>query len=359
MLIGFLLILNFSVVWLLPIALQGFFFHNTVVGVLCRAAYVRMDKRMRPILGKAYRNPKNEEYAMTATLVLLSAIVSVLLYVRGTIGEWVYILCWVGAGGRCMGGAYTFAHKEAHNPYLYKWWRTNIFENWLGLMYGNVPYNFSTSHIFIHHALDGAKGDTFYMWDIPRNAKLSFVVYVERVLLHMCGVSPLRYFKQRKMLRQYDKLLRGCVCYWIVFPVALYLLTHSLRKLFFIWLQPLFAMTVFLAVINWAQHGFIELNEHGEHDRQVNATTIVDGRDDYFNENYHWEHHYTNDRVSTDRDARSASVFKRISIPELAVHMIFDQFEALRPHTDLDVVVMRRRAMATELQTAQKNLDGE
>ena len=55
---------------------------------------------------------------------------------------------------------------QGHNALLYrKWLRKsvgNVFETWVGCLFGNIPYNFTTSHIHIHHRLDGGKGDTFY-----------------------------------------------------------------------------------------------------------------------------------------------------------------------------------------------------
>lgn len=355
MLVGLLLLLNFSVVWLWSLMLQGFLFHQTPLGAVCRIVFAHADSSLRPVLGTVYRSPRHEEYALSAALVAVSIVLNTLCYLRGLTGEVLFILAWTGLGGRCMGGAYTFAHKEAHNSRLYRF-RVNVFENWLGLLYGNVPYNFTTSHIHIHHALDGAKGDTFYMWDLPRNCPFAFAEYVERVFLHMCAVSPLRYFRGRDMHSQYKRLRHGAVCYWLVFPMCIFYISRSARVLFFIWLQPLLAMTVFLALINWAQHGFIELDNKGVHDPRVNATTIVNGRDDYFRENYHWEHHYTHDKpVDAGSKRKPATVFRDISIPELAVLMVFDRFEMLMKHTDLSASVMRRRASAIERQDAPNN----
>ena len=273
-----------------------------------------------------------------------SAVTTLILYINGKISTVMYLLAWVGIGGRSMGGAYTFAHKEAHNPRLYKC-GVNVFENWVGLLYGNVPNNFSTSHIHSHHALDGQRGDTFYMWDLPRNSLLAFAIYVERVFWHMCAITPMRYFTSHNMPRQSKKLVRGCLAYWVLFPTALAALTASFKVVFVVWLQPLFAMTVFL-LINWAQHGFIELDAEGIHDPRVNATTIVDGRDDYFAENYHWEHHYTNDNVAST--LTPATVFKNISIPELAVLILLDKFEILSKHTSTGARRMRRRAQTVD-----------
>lgn len=346
MILGLLLIANFLLVWAVPLFLQGIIFHQTFVGAICRSAYEFLSPGMNHFLRCVYRNSKHTEYGCTAVLVLLSTICNFLFYTNGRISAFTYTLGWVGIGGRCMGGAYTFAHKEAHNPLLYKY-KINVFENWVGLLYGNVPNNFSTSHIYIHHALDGRKGDTFYMWDLPRNSFFSFATYVERVFWHMCAITPVQYFRSHNMYRQSNKLIRGCIAYWILFPSVLAMLTTS-KVLFVVWLQPLFAMTVFLALINWAQHGFIELDSNGCHDPRVNATTIVDGRDDYFAENYHWEHHYTHDQPSADDTLKPASVFTNISIPELALLILFDKFEMLSKHTTIDVEVMRYRAHTTE-----------
>lgn len=44
----------------------------------------------------------------------------------------------------------------------------NFFENGLGVFFGNVPWNFTTSHCKVHHAVNGGMGDSFYEWDFVR-----------------------------------------------------------------------------------------------------------------------------------------------------------------------------------------------
>jgi hypothetical protein len=52
-----------------------------------------------------------------------------------------YYFEWVGLGGRGMGGAYTFAHKEGHhrNGGIYRPWIANtignFWENWMGFWF--------------------------------------------------------------------------------------------------------------------------------------------------------------------------------------------------------------------------------
>ena len=191
------------------------------------------------------------------------------------------------------------------------------------MFYGNVPNNFSTPHIYIHHALDGAKGDTFYMWTFPEIRPVHFCL--RTCLLSHAGYHCCCILRNTTCHDNEESLCTGC-SFTGHFPLIL-LQFKSVMLLFVVWLQPL-AMSVFLALINWAQHGFIELDAKGTHDPLVNATTIVDGRDDYFAENYHWEHHYTHDQpVDPCSTSRPATVFRNISIPELAVLMILDKFE--------------------------------
>jgi len=106
-----------------------------------------------------------------------------------------YYFAWVGMGGRGMGGAYTLSHKEGHHRGggLYRPWIANnvgnFWENWMGLIYGIVPYNFSTAHVFLHHKLNAGKGDTMYQWDLDRSSWSDLMLYQYRVLTYMTGWS--------------------------------------------------------------------------------------------------------------------------------------------------------------------------
>ena len=68
--------------------------------------------------------PQYADFAATAILVLTSVGLSLgtMLRVQWSRGEVPYWLCaaynfaWVGFGGRVMGAAYTFAHKEVSGP---------------------------------------------------------------------------------------------------------------------------------------------------------------------------------------------------------------------------------------------------
>jgi hypothetical protein len=257
-----------------------------------------------------------------------------------------------------MGGAYTFAHREGHRPggRLYQPWIRNsvgnIFENWVGHFYGNVPYNFTTSHNLLHHRLNAGKGDPFYMWDIDATSLSDFMLYQFRIFIYMTGWSSLQAFRAQPQSRQiqegYRTLLKGFVLYWAVVPALIFsglvwvgcTPFSSLAFLFFIYFQPLCAMSFFLALINVGFHAFIEFDEDGKHIECVASSTIIDGQDDSFGEDDHMAHHYfgavefqdlaQHQQTQHEVWARHhASVFKEMAIVELAIFILLGKFEML------------------------------
>lgn len=284
-----------------------------------------------------------------------------------------YYFSWVGVGGRIMGAAYALAHKEGHNQNMYKDWIKNsvgnFFENWLGCFYGNVPHTFSTSHVFIHHALDGGTGDTFYEWDLDRTNLGDFMLYVHRIFLHMIGYSSLRYFASHNDSGRKDKLTKG-ICIYVLVGLAVLLVTQgSLSFLFWIYLQPLLCMAYFLALLNIGFHGFIEFDSNGNSIEEVNSSTIIEGDDDYFGEDDHMAHHYYPKvfyQDLTDHQSKQlerfkevkASVFKGLSIVELSIFIVLGLWDKLAEHyvdysgklsTEEIKEMLKRRAKTTEI----------
>jgi len=191
------------------------------------------------------------------------------------------------------------------------------------------------------------QGDTFYCYDLDRSSLSDFMLYQRRIFLHMVGVSSLRYFRLRGMHKQERLLARGCAIFWLAFPLPLLLLTRSPWFLCAVWLQPLCAMSFFLALVNWAFHAFIELDASGRHLPHVNALTILDGQDDNFGEDDHMAHHYENPiaharsrhdawraRIMPELKANRASIFKEISIVELGILTLLGQVRRFREDSE-------------------------
>jgi len=351
---GLALTVNFVIFWSVPIALQGMLWKFALRPWLL-PAYDWLDKHpaLRAFAANhVFSKEKYSDYFATMLVLLTTSSVAIgtVTYTQlryGDLPAWLiaaYYFAWVGFGGRIMGAAYVFAHKEGHNQGLYKKWirRTtgNFFENYLGVLYGNVPFNFTTSHIAIHHRLDGGPGDTFYQFDLDRSSPWDFMLYVHRTCLHCMGVSSLRYFAEHKMVSKHNLLLRGIIIYWLVVPAAILLATRSLKFLFYIYIEPFCCMAYFLAFLNFGYHGFVDFDEEGRTVPCVSATAIVDGEDDYFGEDDHMAHHYhTNvyfadlpDHQKTQVELwkrHHASVFHKISVVELSLFILTKQWDTL------------------------------
>jgi hypothetical protein len=379
---GALMTLNFFVFWAAPIAGMGMLWKHVLKGPLM-PLYDKIDQN--PTLRRfaedyIYSQPRYADYFTMSLIVTLNSalFIGILFYWQlstGSLPLWLvylYYCSWVGLGGRIMGCAYSFAHKEGHNQNLYKKWLKNsvghFFENWLGVFFGNVPWNFTTSHIFIHHRLDGGAGDTFYMWDIDRTNPADFLLYVHRIFLHMTGYSSLKFFSCHNHAAKEKLLTKGVITYWVT-AAAILAITRSFSFTFFFYLQPLFCMTYFLGFINVGFHAFIEYDENGKSIGCVNATAIVNGDDDTYGEDDHMAHHYATSVFYRDLPAHQASqveeykrhkasVFKGVSVVELSVFIMCGLWdEVAKAYVDFTgemtkeeiITMLKARAKRTEM----------
>lgn len=367
--LGTLLALNFAAVWAAPVMIQGQLFRRG------------LDRIVRPAYGLAdgsaawrrfaarfiYRRPAHVDYFAAAVILIGST--GVLLCALfawqiafGSLPWWLVVLyyfVWVGPGGRGMATAWTLAHREGHLPRgrMYRPWLGerigNFFENWLGVFYGNVPYNFSIAHTLLHHRLDAGKGDPVYLWDLDRTRFSDLMLYQWRFFRHMTGAASLVAFRRESGVhpsvdRARARLRRGMAIYWVWVPSAILALligtgssvASALLFLFLVYLQPLFAMSTFISMITIAQHGFLEFDEAGRHRKHVTSTTILDGLDDSYGEDHHLAHHQhpsmAHDRLS-EHVARERSewarcdgtVFRGTTFIEITIMIALGQFDRL------------------------------
>jgi len=354
--IGCILSLNFVIFWAIPIAFMGMMYKH-ILQPLLFPIYKTIDssRALRWIAEEyVYTSKESVDYFLISLIVLLNSFVSlsVVFYYQFSVGylPWwliaMYYCSWVGTGGRMMGAAYALAHKEGHSKAFYKKWIRNtvgnVFENWVGLIYGSAPGQFSCSHVFIHHRLDGGPGDTFYQWDLDRSSVSDFMLYVSRIFMHMIGYSSSAYFTSLGQKSRSDVIVQGMVKYTAA-GVAMLVATRSILFVFWIFIQPLICMTFFLALINFGFHGFIEYDENGQSIHCVNSSTIIEGDDDYFGEDDHMAHHYNSNVGYKDLPAlqaskieefkaNKASVFRKLSILELSIFVLFGLWDKLADH---------------------------
>ena len=354
--VGVLLTLNFALFWALPIFFMGIIWKHALKFVLM-PIYCALDSNRyirRFAENYIYVNPQHADFFVTSVLLILNYGfgIGLMFYYQLTYNHlpwWLiagYYCLWVGIGGRMMGGAYALAHKEGHNHGLYKRWIRDTlghpFENFLGIFVGNIPWTFTTSHIFIHHRLDGGIGDTFYLWDLDRSSFGDFMLYLHRIVLHMTGYSSLNFFEEHGHKAKASLLRKGVISYWLT-AAAIIVITRSPAFVFWIYLQPFICMTYFLALINIGFHGFIEFDENGENIALVNSSTIIGGEDDYFGEDDHMTHHYHPNVYFSDLPKHQqskiddfakykASVFEKLSILELSIFILFGLWDELAKH---------------------------
>ena len=367
--LGTLLTLNFAVLWAAPVIIQGQSFRRGLGRVL-RPVYQLVDglPALRSFAARfVYRRPVHVDYFAAAvllagsTLVLLSVLFATQI-AFGSLPWWlvaVYYFLWVGPGGRSLATAWTLAHREGHlaGGRMYRPWLGdrigNFFENWLGVFYGTVPYSFSAAHIVTHHRFDGGKGDPIYLWDIDRTRLGDLMLYQWRFFRHMSGIASLVELRREQGVhpavdRGRKSLRRGMAIYWIWVPSGIFALLigtgssvpAALLFLFFVYLQPLFAMSTFLTIINIGQHGFLEFDEAGRHVKHVTSTTVLDGADDSFGEDYHVAHHHfpgvdhdkLPEHVARERSqwARcNGAVFEKTTFFEVAIAMCLGRCDRL------------------------------
>eukprot|EP01035_Chromulina_nebulosa_P006398 gene6398-8642_t len=166
---GVTLSLNFLIFWAIPVAGMGSLYKHTPLKKFLQPIYIFLESHsaIRNFASSyVYENPQHADFFVILMLLCCSAFISAgtMFYVQlrtGALPAWLiaaYYCSWVGIGGSMMGTAYGLSHKEGHNRGMYKKWIRNsvgnFVENWIGVMFGNVPYNFTTSHVFVHHRLD-------------------------------------------------------------------------------------------------------------------------------------------------------------------------------------------------------------
>ena len=360
-----------------------------VFSVLDRSATLR-----RFAARRVYRRAVHVDYFASALLFLVGLAIALGVVftwqVRfGALPWWLvaaYYFAWVGFGARAIATAYTLAHREGHvarggmyRPWIRKY-IGNIFENRVGVWYGIVPHTFSTSHVLLHHRLNGGKADPQYLWDLDRTKFGDMLLYQRRFLLYMTGISSLAEFRRQRALHPaiqsaHTTLRRGMLIYHVYVPsaiIALLLATGSsvpsaIAFWFFIYLQPLLAMSFLVALVNWGQHGFLEHDSNGRIIECVTASTILDGHDNSFWEDHHLAHHLqpsaVHDKYAEIQSSqisewarRHGAVFKRTSVIEIAVLLQLGRIDRLidQYYVDYSGTLDRDELVALFVRRAQR-----
>jgi len=192
---------------------------------------------------------------------------------------------------RFFAWSHTLVHKEAHeHGFFCGYFRQFGLLNWWSTMfYGVFPNSYNVGHLKIHHRYDSNFGDVITTYDLDRTDPISFLIYVPRFLLYWVNLSSLVFFSSRKhfSLRFCTELIAGIV-YYLTWTFFIWKWT-SFEFLISFWLYPLAEAGIFLAGISYVWHAFI--NPQDSTDPYVGSLTILNGRENLWNEDYHVAHH--------------------------------------------------------------------
>eukprot|EP00050_Salpingoeca_kvevrii_P006064 m.287215 g.287215 ORF g.287215 m.287215 type:complete len:443 (-) comp11730_c0_seq1:335-1663(-) len=205
----------------------------------------------------------------------------------------VYHFLRIGPRFRFFAHLHVLVHKEGHDHLgmwkgplkVLNWW----WVQWIpGSIYGQVPNSYGVSHNKIHHRWHNDVDDVHTNLDLDRTDFYSFLVYVPRFTLYWMGVTPVLMFCKRG---EYTLALKQF--YGMAFFYGLVALAWSWDWSFslFYLLFPNCEANLFLAGISYMWHAWVDPDDPTN--QYINSVTILDGRDNIWNEDYHVVHHHS------------------------------------------------------------------
>eukprot|EP01095_Lingulamoeba_sp_RSL-Kostka_P011735 TRINITY_DN454_c2_g1_i1.p1 TRINITY_DN454_c2_g1~~TRINITY_DN454_c2_g1_i1.p1 ORF type:complete len:443 (-),score=122.29 TRINITY_DN454_c2_g1_i1:149-1477(-) len=209
--------------------------------------------------------------------------------------EWWFLVLYhylrIGPRFRFFAHLHVLLHKEGHDYKGFFKGPLSVFNHWLvqwycGSLFGQVPNSYRVAHNKIHHRYDNGLNDVHTNLDLDRTKFWSFLLYLPRFALYWTGVSPLVCFYKRKEIRLRNKIAYGMCLYYGIFVI---LSIFNWKFALFYFLFPQFESIIFFAGISYVWHLWVEAEDpDNEH---INSVTIIRGKDNIWNEDYHVIHH--------------------------------------------------------------------
>jgi len=182
-------------------------------------------------------------------------------------------------------------HREGHMKGLFKertFFLNNINQIIASPFYGSMPMNYPTAHNKIHHRWHNDVDDTSTNCDLDRTNPASVMLYIPRFFLYWTSLAALWLFFHRKEWEFFWPCLYG-VLYYVAWCTFIWKLAGTTFLICFV-IYPLFESTAFLGSISYLWHVFIDPSDPTN--QYVNSITILNGKDNIWNEDYHVVHHH-------------------------------------------------------------------
>lgn len=181
-------------------------------------------------------------------------------------------------------------HKEGHSKGgFFKWEPANfgIMHFWTGLFYGAVPYSYPMAHNKIHHAYDNDLDDVHTNLDLDRSEFSSFIYYLPRFALYWSGISCVIKFVEKGQWKFAQKTFIGMVILYSIWA-GLWMKFGAMFTIYYA-MFPFIESVTFFGGISYLWHAWCAPED--VNNPYIDSVTIVEGKDNIFNEDYHVVHH--------------------------------------------------------------------
>lgn len=238
---------------------------------------------------------------------------------------------------------YAMCHKEVHTYgdifNTESFVASNIYNYWIGLFHGILPGTFTDSHLLNHHKYNNNVQDVYSTAGYRRDHVMSYMRYIVVWLFYSSNLSTLYELFLRRKLKTLLKVLIGTL-YYISFTyicVRLFGTGFTLMAIIY----PFFEGNILLSLVNFTWHMFIDDNNN----QFVRSTTILNGRNFIFCEEYHVVHHqqpgyhYSRYKHVFEKHKKKYNIiFENVNIFELGITAILGNY------TKLSNMVKNRKA---------------
>jgi len=230
---------------------------------------------------------------------------------------------------------YTLCHMEAHHQYkLFLNSRKHplayVFNGWIGLWHGVLPGTFTHSHTKNHHRFNNSIEDQYSTAGYRRDSMWSWMRYLVTWFLYATNVSTWADFWTRSMWSDLFETIFGTLFYG-AFVYACCLVTSPLFTACTVGWAFIEGNTL-LSLVNFVWHMFLDEND----DEFVESTTIENGEEFIFSEEYHVVHHaypgihHTRYRAMFEKnESKYSIVFQNVNLFELGFTAMLQNYERL------------------------------
>jgi len=245
----------------------------------------------------------------------------------------------VGPRMRLFAHVHVLVHKEGHErSALFKdqFWFLNGLTTWfIGSLYGIVPMTYHTFHNKIHHSLTGGVRDMTTSLDLDRSYPSSFFLYLPRFICFWNGISCVGQFLALSEWELAKKMWIGWSSYH-TFAALIFFVDP--RICLALWLYPQIESAIFLAGVSYVWHAWVDPN--CPDNEYVNSLTILNGKDNIFQEDFHVEHHRSRlthwteyplcfEQFKDEYAKEMATIFENTEQGEVLYLTLFGRFDSL------------------------------